>query len=240
MISRRVVLMLTFSVINFLLYITGMIISIKNKELYKFFIHLTVWNLLSSSVYLMIVALFEFYNKESSQIYKFIINRINKYLISTCGTVVFSYWLLFMMGEDVMFRGNGIVYNLGNVYVHLIIGFIFLAEFFTNKNRMYIKGKFFEDLLISIVLMIIYTANILVISKVFLAKKVEENIHYAIYPFLAKSLVSSIAYSIFICIMYFNSYLLYYALSRRYNNGVISIEEEKERSETLSSKLETV
>ena len=182
----------------------------------RFFMFLTLWNFLICTVYLTLISIYEFLEKENSPFYKQLVHRVNKMVFTVCFTVVLGYWILTLMGPDIMQHPNSFWIWVLTVYIHLFIGVLIVIEFFTNSNRYYTSGFYWKDLLVLTLIMFVYNVILLSLSQNF--KELQ------IYTFLSKKLYQCIGYSLMMIIFYFNGYLLYYSLARKYSKGKISYE----------------
>jgi len=210
--------LLLFAIVNTLVAISVMYSLIKIDKFKQYFLFLTMENFMWCTAYLYIVAIYEITGKIESKFYLFVIRRVSKYLFSSCWTVVFSYWIYTLMGEDIMQLPTNWILWLLTIYLHFIIGLYMAYEIITNKERHYVKGVFYHDLLILILINIAYSVILITLSQLVDGLK--------IYTFLNKDLMSIIGYMVSSYMNFIVSYLMYYAIARRYNKGFISTTDE--------------
>lgn len=223
--NRRTLLLLAFCIINISWIVALFIISVLNGAAGRFFLFLTLENFMFCTAYLVVVTFHEILEKHDSKLYLFFVRRVGKFVFTSCWTVVFSYWIFTFMGGDVMIWINEWYFIIMTLYLHLAIGFIMIFEHLSCSTRHYVKGVFYHDLLILTCIMICYMIVLVFVSKTF---------EIYIYEFLRKDLLSTMGYNITSIMNYVVSYLLYYALARRNNIGIIddSLEEDILESKT--------
>lgn len=208
-VSFRTVILLIISVIliGYLLFM-----FIKAKNFWKLFLFLTILNFIFTTVFITMVSICEFFDKELTTFYKFLIHRLEKCVFTINLTVVFGYWNLTMMGADVMVFQTDATFIINTIIVHLLIGFVILFEVITNKNRKYVEGKFYLDFFLLGGFMFIYSMLILILAQT-------SSIY--IYNFLEKTFIQGLGYCFVLMSYYILSYLLYYVIYRRLNDGKV-------------------
>lgn len=202
----------TLSIISLLLFGYLLFIFIKSQNFWKMFLFLTILNFIFTTVFMSIVSICEVLNYELTTFYKFLIHRVEKCVFTINFTVVFGYWNLTMMGKDVMIFESTVTFILNTIIVHFLIGLVILFEVLTNKNRKYVEGKFYIDFFLLGGFMFVYNMVILILAQT-------SGIY--IYTFLNKSFIEGLGYSIVLLAFYILSYLLYYVIYRRLNDGKV-------------------
>lgn len=211
-------LLLSFAIINTIAIIFVVYSLIIKNQFKKYFLYLTIENFMWCTAYLYIISIFEILSKTESKFYLFVIRRVSKYLFSSCWTVVFSYWIYTLMGTDVIEIPPNLTLWLMTIYLHFIIGLYMVYEIISNKERHYVKGVFYHDLLILILINIVYSVILITLSQ--------NDKELQIYTFLSKSLISIIGYMVSSYMNFIVSYLMYYSIARRYNKGYVNSSDE--------------
>lgn len=122
------------------------------------------------------------------------------------------------MGTDVIEIPPNLTLWLMTIYLHFIIGLYMVYEIISNKERHYVKGVFYHDLLILILINIVYSVILITLSQ--------NDKELQIYTFLSKSLISIIGYMVSSYMNFIVSYLMYYSIARRYNKGYVNSSDE--------------
>lgn len=214
--NLRLLVLCIFNLINTGIIIGFIINNVCNRSWFYFLLYLTNINLLLCTIYLYLVIIYEILDKTNNKYYLFVIRRLGKLVFTLCWSVVFSYWMYTLMGDDVLPWPDNSLFILFTVYIHFIIGIIIVFEFFTCKTRHYVKGLFYKDLFILSIFVAIY---FIILSTIGYKIKISG------YNFLNKSYVNVIGYTSVSIMNYIVSYLLYYSLARRFNSGVLELQE---------------
>ena len=208
--NSRIVFLSIFNIINIAWIVFLLVVSIINDIINRYFLYLTLLNFISCTIYLCMITIYEMTENEEAFFYKFLVHRISKCVFSTCFTVVLGYWTLTAMGDDVMHWIDSLYFLIMTLYLHLYIGVLIVIEFFSNKQRFYVKGFYWGDLIKLTILLIIYMIVLLSVSKSF---------ELYIYDFLKKPLINALGYCLMMVVYFFAGYNIFYSLYRQNHQG---------------------
>ena len=210
--SQRQIILLIICILNIAFFALTLSKSIIKGRVNTFFLYFTIENFIWCTVYLCFVTTCEILELFDWNAYLFTIRRIGKYLFSTAWTVVSTFWIFTLMGNDIINWKGDLSSILMTSYVHLLIGLFMIYELVSNKERHYVKGVFYKDLIVLLMIFVIYSSLLIIIAKVS---------HVYVYDFLKKDIVSCIGYTLSTLTNFICSYLLYYFFIRRFNKGVV-------------------